>query len=187
MSQLLLRGGEVALVDEEDLPRILPYLWYAAQTSRKTGKPKIYVQGTSPGAGRPLFYLHRFVLDAPKGIKVDHRNGDTFDCQKGNLRLATDNQNAHNRMPNASMGGKPCASPYKGVSWDKKSKAWRAQIGHLRVLYRIGLFESEIQAAEAYDDFAHWLHEDYKFINFPERQPREFKGTVGVKSARRKA
>jgi HNH endonuclease/AP2 domain len=187
VSELLLRGGEVALVDEEDLPRTLLYGWYASQTSRKTGKPKIYVQGFIPGAGRPSVYLHRLVMDAPKGIKVDHRDGNTFDCRKANLRLATDNQNAFNRMPNTSMGGKPCASKYKGVSLERRTGKWVSSIGHMRVLYHIGTFADEIKAAEAYDDFSHWLHGEFGFRNFPERAPREFKGTVDVKSARRKA
>jgi hypothetical protein len=178
MAELLLPKLGPALVDDEDMERVAPYRWYASQTSRKTGKPKIYVMGTSLGVGRPLFYLHRFVLDAPKGIKVDHQNGNTFDCRKANLRLATDNQNAHNRMPNETYGGRPCSSKFKGVS--RESGKWRAQIGHMRVLYRIGLYEDEIEAAEAYDDFAYWLHGEFALRNFPDRPIREFKGTLAV-------
>lgn len=187
MAELTCIKGEVALVDEADLEKVAPYGWYPVQTSRKSGKPKIYVMGTRVGDGVPPVYLHRLVMDAPKGVLVDHRDGNTFDCRKHNLRLATHGQNAHNRMPNGSMGGRPCASQYKGVSLERKGKKWRAQIGYLSVIHRIGVFKTEIEAAEAYDDFSYKLHGEFGYRNFPARQPAEISDEKVPRTHRRAA
>ncbi len=41
--------------------------------------------------------LHRFILDAPDGVVVDHVNGDRLDNRRSNLRMVTPSQNSHNR------------------------------------------------------------------------------------------
>lgn len=40
--------------------------------------------------------LHRFIMEAPRGIEVDHINHDTLDNRRENLRLVTKSQNQQN-------------------------------------------------------------------------------------------
>lgn len=41
-------------------------------------------------------YLHRLIMDAPKGKVVDHLNHNTLDCRKSNLRVVTQTENCQN-------------------------------------------------------------------------------------------
>lgn len=59
----------------------------------------------------------------PKGMTIDHENGDRVDNRWSNLRLATKQQNVRNsRKPKHNTSG------FKGVSWVAETKVWRASI-----------------------------------------------------------
>lgn len=153
MARLALRGqrgtGKFALVDAEDLERVSSTFWtlhikgYVVNTKR--------VNSTT---------LHRFVLNAPKGSQIDHINGDKLDNRKQNLRFCSDSQNRFNtpRYRNNTSG-------YKGVSWDKEKKKWKAQIAHFKKHVFIGRFNSAIEAARAYDVAAMRLHGPFAKTN----------------------
>ena len=65
--------------------------------------------------------LHRVIMKAPKGLQVDHINGDPLDNRKENLRLCNHQQNQLNRGP-----GKNNISGYKGVH-PRRPNHWAAQ------------------------------------------------------------
>ena len=68
--------------------------------------------------------MHRQILNAPKGMVVDHKDGNGLNNRKSNLRLCTPAQNVRNRRP--ALGS---SSKYKGVSRDKSRRKWLARIG----------------------------------------------------------
>lgn len=41
--------------------------------------------------------LHRLLMDAPKGLDVDHVNHDMLDCRRSNLRICSRGENLQNR------------------------------------------------------------------------------------------
>ena len=133
-----------ALVDASDAA-LAKHTWSLdpGHTARG-GKPYVR-RGGIRGGVRWWKYLHREVLgltaDDPR--KGDHVNGDTLDCRRSNLRIATPAQNAQNQ---GSRGG---SSEHRGVTWDKSRQKWMAT-GMLDGRRKtIGRFDTEDEAAEA--------------------------------------
>lgn len=137
--QIPLTQGKVALVDEEDYEMVSQFKWYAHLAHN------IWYARRSVHTPRQFaIRLHRFILDAPSDMQVDHINGDGLDNRRANLRLCTETENNRNARK------KPGSSRFKGVHWHKASCKWCAAIQvNLRRLH-LGLFDSEEAAHRAY-------------------------------------
>lgn len=162
MKEIKLKGklgkGLVALIDDEDFERVNQHKWQLAK--RKNAN---YVQGWINGKH---ILLHRFVLELndPK-MDVDHINHDGLYNLKSNLRICTRSQNLHNRQIIISVNSKRTSSKFKGVSWHKRANKWRARgtINHKE--YPLGLFNNEIEAARAYNEFAKENYGEFAKLN----------------------
>ena len=91
--------------------------------------------------------LHRFLMDAPDGVEVDHIDGNGLNNCIRNLRLVSHAQNLRG-FQRKSLG---CSSKYRGVDWYRAHQKWRAQINYRGRFYHLGYFYSEKDAARAYD------------------------------------
>ena len=92
--------------------------------------------------------MHKAVMGVMNSL-VDHINGNTLDNRKSNLRVATVRQNKAN-----SSSKKGSISKYKGVTYCKYHKKWKAAIKFDGVNKHLGYFNNESDAAKAYDKFA---------------------------------
>jgi hypothetical protein len=101
-------------------------------------------------------------MNVPPGILVDHRNGDTLDNRRTNLRLATCSQNSCNRQKTKSK----TSSRFIGVSFDKHKVVWTAYISFHRKRIWLGCFKTEIAAAKAHDEAAKKYHDEFARLNF---------------------
>jgi hypothetical protein len=106
--------------------------------------------------------LHREIMNAPKGILVDHQNGNGLDNRRVNLRLATYSQNNINRPKKANTSSK-----YRGVCFEKSCQEWGAFMRINGRQTRLGRFKNEIDAAKAYDKAARKYHKEFARLNFP--------------------
>ena len=88
--------------------------------------------------------------------QIDHIDGVKDNNCISNLREATHQENEFNRK--ASYNG---TSRFKGVHWDKRIGKWRTQATFNRQTKYLGLFESELEAACAYVEFAQAHHGEY--------------------------
>ena len=140
------RSELVTLVDDEDFERVNQYGWWVSRY-RHTNYARGYINSK-------YIRLHRFLLNPDKGLQVDHANGNGLDNRRCNLRICTNAQNQHNIQTSTSYGGKPTYSKFKGVTWDKKNRKWRAQGMINYKQYHLGRFKIEIEAAKAYNKFA---------------------------------
>lgn len=121
MKELLLPNGLVALIDDADYPALFEHKWYVnsdGYAMRAVPHP------TKPGSTTTI-YAHRVIMGCVPGdrIKVDHRNGNKLNCQRGNLRRATHAQNKQNTPAQRNN-----ACGLKGVCLHKQSGRWQAQI-----------------------------------------------------------
>lgn len=93
-------------------------------------------------------------------MQVDHINRNKLDNRIENLRLATPSNNAAN-----CSCVKERTSKYLGVSWKEANKAWVAQISKNYKRKHLGLFDSEVDAAIAYNKAAVEIHGEFANIN----------------------
>jgi hypothetical protein len=111
------------------------------------------------------FRLHRWVMREPKGLIVDHINGNKRDARKSNLRVCTAKQNTANiGKKKVTPSGKTPTSRYKGVCLNRNGK-WQAQIKSGGASMYLGSYETEEAAARAYDAAAVGLHGEYAKLN----------------------
>lgn len=95
-----------------------------------------YIRLTS----KPSPYLHRFLMNAPRGLVVDHKNGDPLDNRKANLRLVTRRENARN------VSGGRGTSRLLGVSLNKATGLYRSRIYYEGKEIWLGYFQTEAEA-----------------------------------------
>ena len=125
-------GNEVGRtkIDIEELDRIKKYRWnYGCRN---------YVRAIVDGK---QILLHRFIINCPEDKVVDHINGDTLDNRKCNLRICTQVDNMKNQKKNIRN-----TSGYKGVSWNKKSKAWEVSITQNGKRHYLGMYKDKEEA-----------------------------------------
>jgi hypothetical protein len=68
--------------------------------------------------------MHRFLLKPDKNLKVDHRDHDTLNNTRENLKAKTTSENAQNRK-GAQTNSR---SGIRGVVWDKANNRWNAVV-----------------------------------------------------------
>ncbi len=93
--------------------------------------------------------------------QIDHVNRCRSDDRFDNLREATRSQNQGNRKKRIDGSSK-----YKGVGWCKKSNKWRARITLNSKEKILGYFQSEEDAAFAYDKAAISQWGNFSHLNF---------------------
>lgn len=155
-----LPDGYMAVVDAEDIPKLLEYKWHVHR--KWDGIPNA-VMGRRKGS-KKLVYLHRVILDLSEDDpEVDHISGFPLDNRKINLRLATRSQQLANRTKETN---RKTSSQYKGVTWHKTNKRWIAQIKINQKRYHLGCFINEEDAAKAYDKAAKEAFGEFARPNF---------------------
>ena len=147
VKKIELTRGQFALVDDEDFEWLDQWKWYAnwdshikgfyAVRNERKGEYKSFKQ-------RRQIIMHRVIMNASKGMHVDHINHNSLDNCKNNLRIVSNRQNTHNRT-------KKSTSKYPGVYWHKQMKKWRADIRLNGKHTHLGYFTDEREAAKAYE------------------------------------
>jgi len=139
-------GEFKVLIDDEDVEKYSKLKWQ----SRNNHGSNIFYIGTRRKDENNVWRnveLARYLMNAQKGQIVDHINRNTLDNRKCNLRICTMAENNRNTIKRKDG----ISSNYKGVCWKPKSRKYGAQINFNRKKIHLGYFETEDQAAIAYN------------------------------------
>lgn len=163
MKLISLTRGLSAKVDDADFEKLNKLKWYAAQ---RTGHPGIfyaYRNSTSGKNKQKKVAMHTIIMKPAFGFITDHRNNDTLDNQRHNLRNCDGSQNMSNRS-----SARNSTSKYLGVCRSKNTsnKIWVASIKKNKKTHYLGSFDNEIDAAKAYDKKAKEFHGEFANLNF---------------------
>lgn len=144
------------LYDEADHEKIMKQTWHVSQVSRPYVRTRLVRNGWFKEV-----CLHNYLFDNTEGeFLVDHIDGNTLNNRRNNLRKADKQQNAANRRP----FGK---SKYLGVAFSTGRNKWQAQIGANGHYKHLGRFNTEEDAARAYDKAAKEAYGEFANLNFP--------------------
>lgn len=154
MKTIQLTRGYSCLVDDEDFERLKCFKWSASKTHYQ-----IYAQARSDGK---MISMHRLIMQAPKGVRVDHINdthtGMVLDNRKSNLRFASPSLNCRNTHRDL------------GVWFRKTRNKWVAQAKHKGRVHIVGSFQA---MEEAMRELERWKlrvgFRDSESLNIPEK------------------
>jgi hypothetical protein len=120
MKEISLTNGGVALVDDEDFDELNKHKWFF----HKEGNTAYAWRHERKGFRQyGMVKMHRQILNPKESDHVDHKNGDGLDNQRSNIRICSRSQNMMNQKIRIDN-----TSGYKGVTFHKKNKKWRAII-----------------------------------------------------------
>lgn len=166
MKTIPLTRGHVALVDDEDFEMLSEWTWCLTGS----GAYVVRYAGNSRQPGRRVIRMHRQILGLTigDGVEVDHINGDGLDNRRRNLRPCSHAENL------ANMKQHVCAesSQFKGVLWRTDRSKWSAKIAPNGRAIALGCFDSEMDAAGAYDRAALEHFGEFARLNFPQEVSR---------------
>lgn len=149
MQKIFLTKNKYAIVDDADFSWLSKFKWqisgnntYAVRTENKK-----------------IIRMHRLIMDCPNDKFIDHINGNKLDNRRENLRICIKAQNEVNKSKRKGN----YTSKFKGVVYviGRRQKHWMARVSKIFV----GYFNSEIEAAQAYNIKARELYKDFIKLN----------------------
>lgn len=159
-------SGHKVKIDREDLDCVNEHSWRV--TTGSTGRLRVVTSIRSPKGSRSVT-LGRFLMQPTKSKQVyPRRFNDGLDYRKDNLVICTMKE----RQRLISKRRTNTSSPYKGVSYLKAKKKWRAGIEVNSVAINLGDFMHEEDAALAYNVAARKHFGDIAYQNQIKKAPQ---------------
>lgn len=160
MKEIELTKGYKAIVDDEDFEYLNQFSWHT-----RIVKNTQYAKRTIRFPKATTINMHREIMNCPLNMMVDHINGNGLDNRKENLRICT----RSNNLMNSSKPKSKATSQYKGVHKLKLKnpnwKCWRSEIRLNKKAIYVGLFNTEKEAALAYNEAAKKYFGEYAKLN----------------------
>lgn len=144
------------MVDDADYDLLAQYEWCVHRSTCRNVTQLYAIRGTSIRGRKCVIRMHRFLLGCKQD--VDHRDGNSLNNQRENLRPASRTQN------NANMQKTRGSSQWKGVSRTANGR-WRGSIQSNEKGLSLGTYRDEADAAQAYNFAAEELFGEFARLN----------------------
>ncbi|MBN1359222.1 MAG: HNH endonuclease [Sedimentisphaerales bacterium] len=158
---IALTQGQFAIVSAADYEWLSQWKWHAAQ---KGCAGEFYAKRHENGRS---IWMHREIVHAPPDKLVDHIDGNGLNNYPTNLRLCNRKQNSRNRRPNRNS-----KTGFKGVWYDKRTGRCYSQIRYKGKNLYLGVYDTPVEAARAYDHKALELYGEFARLNFPQEHEK---------------
>lgn len=132
------------LFDREDLELVNKYTWFIGSH----GYACAHIAGS-----REMILMHRLIAKTPIDLDTDHRNHNTLDNRKSNIRVCTTSQN----MINIDIGE---GKKYKGVH-KSRNNTFYAKNANIH----LGTFATPELAAQAYNEAVKARYGEFAQLN----------------------
>lgn len=147
-----LSKGKVTILDVADALILGKCAWSVLET--KTGWYACRNVKSADRTFQKMYFMHRVIMDTPIDMLTDHKNGDTLNNKRSNLRIVTKKQNNQNSLPHGSN------LLYKGVT-KRDTNMYEARITDIS----LGFYKTAEEAARVYDLKAKELFGEHAYLN----------------------
>lgn len=133
------KNGDVfeTIIDTEDLGRLqeFSYTWCVTKSKGRS----FYAYAGRKERGKQFnVLLHRFIMNPPSDMDIDHISHNTLDNRKSNLRITTRLGNHHNRRAKLSRD-----EDLLNIYWDDEKGMWNVIVDNKFIGYFKDLDEAK--------------------------------------------
>lgn len=146
MKKIALTHNKYAFIDEEDYDLVKNYVWVASLSRKIRYYARTFVKLEIGDKKTSCLHLqHVIVGTPPTGKRLFFKDGDPLNCQKSNLEFVTYGQASHSYY-HKDKHCKNAKENFRGVT-----VSYTARIGYNNKSLILGTFDSELNAALAYN------------------------------------
>lgn len=136
MAEIALSRGMVALVDDVDVPVLSRHKW----TASIHGSGRVYASRNVERGGKTVrIFMHHVILSPRSGEVIDHKNGNSLDNRRENLRSCSRSENVLNSS----------RAHDRGAFFDTHTGRWFARISHDGKRIFLGRYDTQEEARAA--------------------------------------
>lgn len=126
------------IIDKDDYEKCKVLRWRASSRKRENGKVSTYIVTGSP-MKKNMISLHQFIMGSQEGEVVDHKDGDTLNNRKVNLRVCSQQNNIWNRTDMLTTNTSGILGVYKDNRKGRKAN-WIAEIKYNNIKIYLGAY-----------------------------------------------